>query len=79
MQCTDKFVLVHCTVLDRGVQRKLFPLSWYSVRLESRSVYLIYSAVENTIKLFLESNRTQLARSSLPLTPVISDGGTSAT
>lgn len=42
-------------------------------------MYLISSAVENTIKLFLESNRTQLARSSLPLTPVISDGGTSAT
>lgn len=42
-------------------------------------MHLISSAVENTIKLFLERNRTQLARPSLPLTPVISDGGTSAT
>lgn len=55
-----------------------FPLNWHSVRLESRSQYLIASAVENTIKLFLERSRTQLARSALPLTLVISDGGTSA-
>jgi len=79
MQSTEMFVLAHCTVLDGGVQCKVFPLSWYCVRLESRSAYLISSAVENTIRLFLERNRTQLARSSLPLTPVISDGGSSAT
>lgn len=36
-------------------------------------------ALENTIKLLLERNRTQFARSLLPLPPVISDGGTSAT
>lgn len=75
MQSTNTFVLVHCTVLDGAAQCKLFPLNWYSAKLESRSQYLIASAVENTIKLFLERSRTQLARSALPLALVISDGG----
>lgn len=73
------FVLAHCTVLDGGVQCRLFPASWYSVRLQSQSGYLISSAVENSIKLSLEGNGTRLARSSLPLTPEISDGETSTT